>query len=350
MKTSFVSSQGIADVSRSQLLRMQAELTKLEKEVVSGRVADAGVALGGQTGQSVSLERDVDRLEGIIDSNSAAASRLSATQAGLESLQDLSQKFLSTMTGATSGTVAPAISLKEAETLITSMTGVLNSNFNGENLFAGVNTDVKPIDDFFAAGSPARTAMETAFQTYFTFPVTDPAAAGISKTQMTDFLTNVIEPQFTGTDWQTNWSNASDETITARITLTDTATVSVSANIDGVRMLALAGAAITTFIGAQLSDGARDALVGFATSKTGQATADLARVQAQTGLVEQRVASASDRLQMQIDIFKGKISDLVEIDPYEASTRVSSLLSQIETAYTLTSRLRQLSLINYLPT
>jgi flagellar hook-associated protein 3 FlgL len=350
MKTSFVSSQGIADVSRSQLLRMQAELTKLEKEVVSGRVADAGVALGGRTGQSVSLERDVDRLSGIIDSNGAVTSRLSATQAGLQSLQDLSQKFLSTMTGASSGTVSSDISKSEAETLITSMTGILNSNLNGENLFAGVNTDVKPINDFFATGSPARTAMENAFQTYFGFAVTDPAAAGIDETQMTDFLTNVIEPQFTGADWQTNWSNASDETITARITLTDTATVSVGANINGVRMLALAGAAITTFIGAQLGDGARDALVGFATSKTGQATADLAQVQAQTGLVEQRVASASDRLQMQIDIFKGKISDLVEIDPYEASTRVSSLLSQIETAYTLTSRLRQLSLVNYLPT
>lgn len=349
MKTSFISSQGIADVSRSQLLRMQAELTKLEKEVVSGRVADAGVALGGQTGQSVSLERDVDRLSGIIDSNGTVTSRLSATQAGLQSLQDLSQKFLSTMTGASSGTVSPDISKSEAETLITSMTGILNSNLNGENLFAGVNTDVKPINDFFAAGSPARTAMEDAFQTYFGFPVTDPAAATIDGTQMTDFLTNVIEPQFAGTDWQTNWSNASDQTITARLTMTESASVSVSANISGVRMLALSGAAVAVFFGADLADSARDAAVKFATSKVGQATADLAQVQAQTGLVEQRVSSASDRLQMQIDIFKGKISDLVEIDPYDASTRVSSLLSQIETAYTLTSRLRQLSLVNYLP-
>ena len=84
------------------------------------------------------------------------------------------------------------------------------------------------------------------------------------------------------------------------------------------------------------------------TPKVGQATVSIARVQAQAGIIEQRVATASDRLQMQIDIFRGKVSDLVEIDPYEASTRVSNLLSQIETAYTLTSRLRQLSLVNYL--
>lgn len=348
MKTSFVSSQGIANSVRSHLMRMQAEITKLEKEVVSGRVADSGLALGARTGQSVSLERDIDRLGGIIDSNALASSRLSATQSGLQSLSQLAQNFMTTMTAAVSDAVDPEISKSEAATLIKTMTGVLNANLNGENLFAGVNTDVRPINDFFATGSPAQAAMANAFQTYFGFAYTDPAASTVNAAQMTTFLTTVIEPQFTGTDWTTNWSNATDETITARISLTDSTPASVSANIDGVRKLAMAGATIAFFFGGNLNDEAQNAALRFATSKAGEANANIALTGSQTGIVEQRITDASDRLQMQIDIFKGKVSDLVEIDPYEASTRVSTLLSQIETAYTLTNRLRQLSLVNYL--
>jgi len=347
MKTSFVSTQGIADSVRSHLMRMQAEITKLEKEVVSGRVADTGLALGARTGQSVSLERDIDRLDGIIDSNTQATSRLAATQSGLQSLSDLAQGFLKTMTAAVSDAVEPAISKAQAETLVTTMTDVLNSNLNGENLFAGVNTDVVPINDFFAAGSPAQAAMENAFQSYFGFATTDPAAANIDATQMSDFLSNAIEPQFMGADWA-NWSNATDQTITARISLTESTSASVSANIDGVRQLAMAGAAVAYFLGGNLGTGAQNSVLLFATSKASEANANIALAGSQAGIIEQRISDASDRLQMQIDIFKGKVSNLVEIDPYEASTRVSTLLSQIETAYTLTNRLRQLSLVNYL--
>jgi len=252
------------------------------------------------------------------------------------------------MTAAISGAVEPSISKSSAQSLITTMTGVLNASLDGEYLFAGTNTDVRPVNDFFATGSPAQAAMETAFQTHFGFASTDPAAAAIDATQMSDFLNNVIEPQFMGSDWATNWSNASDETITARITLTETTSTSASANVDGVRQLAMAGAAVAFFLGGSLGESAQNAVLEFATSKAGQAVASLAEIQAHTGIAEQRISSASARLQMQIDIFKGKVSDLVEIDPYEASTRVSTLLSQIETAYTLTNRLRQLSLVNYL--
>ena len=56
------------------------------------------------------------------------------------------------------------------------------------------------------------------------------------------------------------------------------------------------------------------------------------------------------RIQTDIcDIFKGNIGDLVGIDPYEVSNRLSTLLAQIETSYTLTARIRQLSLVKFLP-
>jgi flagellar hook-associated protein 3 FlgL len=349
MKTTFISSYNTNQSVRTHLMKMQAELIKVEREVVTGRVADAGLELGSRAGHSISLQRDVERLGSIIDSNALASSRLEATQEGLKSLSNLAQNYLGMMTAASSGAVEPAIALSEAKSAITTITGVLNSSMNGENLFAGVNTDVTPINDFFAPGSAARTAMETAFVTHFGFAHTAAAAETIDAAAMETFLTTVIEPQFMGADWTTNWSNATDETITARISLTETSPASVSANIDGVRRLMMAAATIGVLFEGNLNANAQKAVVEHSASMTGQAVSNLGQVQAQTGIVEQRITSASERLQMQVDIFEGKISDLEGVDPYEASTRVSTLLSQIETAYTLTSRIRQLSLVRYLP-
>ncbi len=348
MKTTFISTQAIANSNRYNLLRMQAEMMKLEKEVVTQRVADAGIHLGSRTGMSVSLERDLKRLQSIIDANALGTARLSATQAGLQSMAEQAKELLTITIAATSGSVEPAIAMSAARAALSEMTGVLNTNLNGENLFAGVNTDVRPMNDFFDPASPARAAMENAFATHFGFAHTDPLAAGITAADMTDFLTNVIEPQFLGAGWS-DWSNATDETITARITLTETAQASVSANIDGVRRLAMAAATIAVFFEGTINREARGAILAHGTSQSALAVSGITQVQSQTGIIENRISSANERLEMQMSIFQTKNSALVSIDPYEASARVSTLLAQIETAYTLTSRIRQLNLVRYLP-
>lgn len=348
MKTTFISSQAIANSNRYNLIRMQAELMKLEKEVATGRVADAGLHLGSRAGLSVSLERDLGRLQGIIDANALGSARLSATQAGLESLAAQANSLLTLTIPASGGSVEPEIAISKARSVLGEMTGVLNANLNGENLFAGVNTDVRPINDFFDPASPARAAMEAAFLTHFGFTYDDPLAANIDGADMTDFLTNVIEPMFLGAGWA-DWSNATDETITARITLTETAQASVSANIEGVRRLAMAAATIAVFFEGPINENARGALLEHGISQAANSVAGISQVQAQTGIIENRISAANERLEMQINIFQSKNSDLVEVDPYDASARVSTLLAQIETAYTLTSRIRQLSLVRYLP-
>jgi flagellar hook-associated protein 3 FlgL len=37
------------------------------------------------------------------------------------------------------------------------------------------------------------------------------------------------------------------------------------------------------------------------------------------------------------------------VDPFEASTRVAALMTQVETAYAMTARIQNLSLLKYLP-
>ena len=342
MKVSFVSSQAISQAMRYQMLRMQADLVTANKEMVELRFADVGVALGARTGMSVSMHREIDRLKGLSDSNELAAARLKSTQVGLQDLSKAADKLFAAYTTASSDATDPKIARKEAEAVLATMTSVLNANLNGEHLFAGINTDVTPIADFLDPASPNRVALEDAFATY---PFADPN--NITDVEMDAFLTSV-EDQFLGADWNTHWSTATDQQITSRITLTETAQTSVSANIDGVRKLAMAAATVAVVFDETLSDKARAVVLERTIGLIGESILDLANQQGFTGITEQRIEQANERMSMQVDLLNNSLIDLEGVDPFEATTRVEGLRAQIELSYALTARMQQMSLLKYL--
>lgn len=348
MKTSSVSTLALSQSLRASIQRMQAQLQKAQTEVASGRVADTGLALGNGATQVVSLDRDIERMKGIIDSNALVSSRLSATQNSLGQLATGAESFLSKLSLALSGNDnARSIAKDSAETMLGSFGSILNTNVNGQYIFAGINTDVKPVNDYLATGSPAKAAFDAAFQAHFGFSQTDAAAQSITETDMSSFLTSV-ESQFLGPGWSANWSSAVDQPIVSRITLNETSPTSVTANQQGVQKLAMAATIVYDLLNGNVSAAAQKAIVDKAVSLTSDSTSALASLQGSTGILQERVTNASDRLQTQINLFDKQLSGLVSVDPYEASTRVSNLLTQIETSYALTARIQQISLLRFL--
>lgn len=348
MKTTSVSSAAMSNAMRYSQMRMQSDLVNAQKEASTGTVADVGLALGGRTAQAVTFSRDLDRLNVIIDSNALVTARLSSTQNSLGQLSSVAQAFLSSLTSAASSDSSTGVTQSAGKAAMQQLTSILNTSVNGEYLFAGTNTDVKPIDDFTAAGSPAKAAFDASFVSYFGFTQNSPAAANVTAAQMDDFITNNVEPQFLGSGWQGTWSNATDQQIVSRIALNDTTQTSVSANNDGVRKLAMAAAMVTGLLSSNISQAAKDSVVSRSVSLVGEALGGLGQVQSQTGLVEKRVSDASDRMKTQVDLFERHILDLEGVDPAEAATRVADLTTHIETSFALTARLQQLSLLNYL--
>jgi len=348
MKTVAVSSHAISQALRYSMLRMQAELVKGQKEATTLRVADVGLALGARAGHSVSLSRDVSRLNSLLDSNQLAASRLSSTQSALGQIAERGEELRSALAAALSGSSDPEIARADGAAMLDTLTAVINTSINGEYLFAGVNTDVQPLADFNDPASPARVAFDNAFLTHFGFTQTDPAAANITQTQMEDFIDNVVTPQFMGADWDTNWSSATDDRIVSRIGLNETADTSVSANIEGVRKLAMSSVIAANLLTGPLNVGAVSAVINRSLTFTAEAIAKITDQRSETGIQENRISNATARIEMQIDIFERSIVDLEGVDPYEASSKVSALMTQIETAYALTSRIQQLSLLRFM--
>ncbi len=347
MKISFVSTQAVSKALSYQLSRLQTDMVKAQQEVSSGKYADVGLALGARTGQAVALGRDAERLKGLVDSNALVSARLDATEQALTRLTSEAESFLSALTVGGSGETEQRVLQVTGKNTLETLTSVLNTSQNGEYIFAGVNTDIQPIQEY-KAGSTSKMAFDQAFFDTFGFDQTDPAVESITGAQMADFLTNVVEPMFFGPDWSSNWSNATDNGITSRIALNETAQTSVSANTTGVRKLAMAASLVADLMQGPFNANAREALVGQARTWVGEAISDINNAQAQLGLIQNRVDSASERISMQIDIFKINLNDLQGVDPYEASTRVNTLLAQIETSYALTARIQKLSLLNYL--
>ena len=349
MKTSFVSTSSVSQALRYQLMRMQSQLVGANKEMQNGVVADRGLALGARTTQSISLNRDMERVNGIIDQNGLVASRLTATQNALKQIEEKAQTLLSTLTAGINGEATQAVTLVDAKGTLSSLTSIANTTLNGEHIFAGINTDVKPLDDYTAAGSPAKAAFDASFQSFFGFAQSDPAAANITAAQMTSFIDTVVVPDFMGAGWDTNWSQASDQTITSRIALNETLNTSVNAKDDSFRKLAMAATAVYEMLSSPtMSTAAKTAVTERAHSMVGEAIADLATLQSETGVIQQRVSKATERLQTQSDLLESTIGKMEAVDPYEAQTKVSMLMEQIELSYALTARLQKLSLSKFL--
>jgi flagellar hook-associated protein 3 FlgL len=71
-------------------------------------------------------------------------------------------------------------------------------------------------------------------------------------------------------------------------------------------------------------------------------------MQTEVGIMQSRTKTASTDLQAQKDLLAKSLSQVTGVDQYEVATRVNQLTTQLQTSYSLTSRMQQLSLLQYL--
>jgi flagellar hook-associated protein 3 FlgL len=327
---------------------MQTELATLQKEISSGRAADVGMTLGARTGQTVALRRDSASLQTLMDSNAVADLRLSTTQGTLGNIASDAQGFLGVLVAAKGDTTNAAATAKRAGEKLASLTGMLNTSQNGEYLFAGVNTGEKPFSDYSDPASAAKQAVADAFAAHFGFAQNDPAAANITAADMQDFVDNDLAPLFDDPAWGVNWSSASDQPVTNRISTAETVTTGVTANDPAMRKLAMAYTMVSDLGLSGLSKAAYGVVIGKATDLVGGGIDGVTSTQAQLGYSQQAVSDANSRMSAQKDMLETHVGSLEGVDPYEASTRINNLLTQIETSYELTARIQKLSLLDFL--
>jgi flagellar hook-associated protein 3 FlgL len=349
MDTAFTSTKSLNEGNRLTILKLQKSLVTAQQELSSGRLADAGLTLGGRMGETVSLRQQLARYTTLTETNSFVSTRLDVSSTTLKALGDTAQKFISTMIASRDTEGGATVAQGEARANLTALVDSLNNTVGGEYLFAGINTSAKPVTDYYGSATSAnRTAVANAFTTAFGTTQSDPANSGIPATAMQTFLDTTFSALFDDPAWSSDWSSASSTNITSRISPFETVESSANASEQAFRKLAKAYTMVADLGATTLNRDTFGVIADNASRLAGEAIQDLSSIQARLGTSAARVEAANIRMAAQNNIINSQIDNLEKVDPFEASTRVTTLMTQLETAYSLTARVQRLTILNYL--
>lgn len=344
MHTNYVSTSALRNATRSQITRLQAELTDRTVEIATQRHADVGLALGSDTGRTVGTRMDLSLIETLIVSNGSATARLEQTQTALADLEIIASEMLASMTALPTGNAAATTLTIQAESSLDRFADRLNASDGGSYLFGGQRTQLRPLVRF---DDGPRAAIEAAFMAKFGFAVSDPAAANITAADMRDFINNEFAAEFDLSAWTTNWSSASSDDVISRISPSERLVTGTNANEEAVRLVGQVFAMVAGLGFETLSQNARDVILEEARVIAGEAISAVVALKGKLGFAENAITNADERMSLSRDILRTKIASLEGADPVEAKVRIDLLTTQIEMSYALTNQLSRLSILNY---
>jgi flagellar hook-associated protein 3 FlgL len=333
---------------------LTGHLNQLAAEVSSGVKTNPAASMGTSAALLYQLNTQSDQETVLQTTIATASSNLDAVQNVMTSISSIAQAAsadgAAAQTTGTSTVSSSAVSLLagQAQNALQQVLGQLNTAYTGSALFAG-NSTVPPMDSSTAPMAALNGLLATAAGT------TPLSASGVSS-----FISGALTSAFGAADPATNtatnpnfslfYGGTTDNTGTsALIGATQTLQYNTSANqqpfrdlIQGLSMLGMAsssnldstGASQMVTRGMQMISSAQTELTGLQGS--------LGNVQSQmTGAVSLQT-SAAQATQLQI-------ANYTNADTTVDATEVTSLQTQLEASYQLTSMISQLSLTHYMP-
>ena len=359
MSNFLVSSYSLSSAPRSAIFRIQDDLRTAQKEVTTGRLADVGLGLGVRTNQTVSIRIERENNTRLRESNGLIAQRFDTMQTALESVVRTGEALMASLIS--NGASDPGItaSVQQAKAGLQQFTGALNSASGSRFLFSGASND-QPAIAFGAVGggatsgydqnSTAKEATGLAFLAAFGFAQDDPAVAGINPADLDAFITGGLDDlfQLSATGQWDNWSQADGSAVYNRISESETLDVSYPASDEAFRNIAKAYVMIADLGVEGMTGEARQLLTSRAIETLSQGLAQLTEIRSEIGGKQSRIEVTEQTLKSRNSVLTLSMASFEEVDPYEASTRVTTLMTLLETSYALTARISRLSILNYL--
>ncbi|MDE2361495.1 MAG: flagellar hook-associated family protein [Hyphomicrobiales bacterium] len=346
-----VSSTTFYSSLRDPIQRLQRQLNIIEQETASGRRADIGVDLGAGVSSDIALRSQLDATNALIDANKTVIAGLNGSDAALSSLSSAAGAFRQQLIQAQTSPGSPTALEQAAASVLSQLQSLMNTSVGGRFLFGGQNSGVAPLSDYSATPtSAAKSATASAFQAAFGVAQNSTGATAIAGPAMQSFLDNQFAALFDSANWKANWSNASDSPVTNRIDATTTIATSVTANDSGVRQLAQAAVMISDLGLSSLGSDAQKAVTGTALRLVGQSTANITDMQTQIGVATSQTNNAISSLTAQTTYLQTGIDGMETVDPAQLAMQLTAVSTQLQSAYSLTAQISQLSLLKYIST
>ncbi|MBM1308797.1 flagellar hook protein [Sulfitobacter mediterraneus] len=329
----------LGDLAQSYMLRnrntaLKQDITRLTQELASGQVADVRQVLSGNFSYLTDLERKMDILSGYEISTTEATHFTTAMQAALGQMGDISKDLSgSLITAGTSGIGVSAADLSnEAENALEALIGRLNTNISGRHMFSGAATDRPALADAQTLLTELKTAMAGAVT-----PADMITAAQIWFDDPAGFDAVIYQGSNIGLS-PFDLSQAEVVNLDLRATDDDLK--------DTVMLTALA--ALGNDPAFALTPPAQSELFLDLGQRMLAAQDSLTSLQANVGFVEARIDAIATRNAAETTSLSFAKAALLEVDPFEAATKLEDVQFQLQSLYSVTVRMSQLSLVNFL--
>jgi len=313
-----------SDLSQ-EISSLRDRLTVTSKEAVSGRYADLTAHLSGRISQAMLGKKALDDISVERKQLTLRAGRLDTTQSSLANIQDRTNGLAARMQAAVgSEDEASRIGVaRDSKAALEEAFSVLNTRYGERFLFAGDNIStppLAPVEDLLAdIRLMASTAVDaadfaTSLDTYFNTP---------------------------GGGWRTNiYSGTETSSDPDAVTATDPHIIKI---VSGLAVMALAGPEEAL----PLLSGSSESLYA-ATETLGYGQTELTTARAEVGIAQARIERQKDSLNVEETVLTAAFNETTARDQYEAASELRELEGNLEASYLLTSRLANLSLMNYL--
>lgn len=344
-----ISTLSIINAPRQSIYDSQRKIVDAQTELSTGRHADVGLTLGSKTEQVIGLRNVFERNDSMIDMNGLAATELDLTQSAISALIEVAHQFSSTLIGARNALNGQEVVKTASKSALESINSILNQSHSGKFLFAGINSDVAPLENYLAATPTAgKTAVDAAFLAEFGVAQNAAGVGSITATQMDTFLNGSFASLFAPAAWSPAFSSASDQNRMARIDVDYSVEVSANANEAPFRDLIMAVTMAFDLGSGSLNQAAFEKIVDKAVTVSAAAAQEAALVSGRLGTAEKAISDSTKLLKHRNDILNREIVSLEGVDQYEVSTRINLLTTQLEASYSITARINRLNLMNYL--
>lgn len=334
-----MSTTSLGDLAQSFMLRhrntaLKQDMMRLTEELSTGQVADVRQALAGNYSYITELERNMEVLGAYQVATTEARIFAEITQTALGRYEEVGEKLANSLIVSGTSTVGAqaADTAEEARVTVSVLIGTLNTKSAGRSIFGGTATD-RPatasaetlLTELKAAIAGAATPadMFSAAQAWFDDP------AGFDSVIYQGAADTLAPVQLSDSDIVSFDTRATD----ARLK-------------DMLRFASLAALAEDPsfgFSGAQKSK----VFVDAGTSLLG-ARDSVISLRSRTGFIEAQIEGISTRNAAEITSTEFEKSALLKVDPFEAATKLEEVQFQLQSLYSVTVRMSQLSLVNFL--
>jgi flagellar hook-associated protein 3 FlgL len=330
---------------------LAVRISDAEREVATGRKADVYKTLGLSAAKVLDLRATIDRTDGFITGNTQLQNRLDTMADTLSGIRKTAESVLALAIANRDRPTLTAVELQmAARAALDSITGRLNTSYQGAALFGGIETDKLALQTWDAASVGTGLSPHQVMDDILAGGIGNAADAAAKAAEVAAAFGNAsgtAARNFDATFY--NGAPQSAPRLSARIDETTTLDYGIQANdpayagiLQGLAMLA------ATDVSQIADEAAYGEWVRVAVDALSRGATSALDAEATLGTRQGRLKDVIEGQKARQDIYKSQVVGLEGADPYEAASRISLLESQLQASYAVTARLSNLSFLNFM--